>query len=83
MEKKLDKIEAKIDKIQEKMSNIDVTLAAQHESLKLHIKRTDLLERKMEPVEKHVAMVHGALKLLGFIALLAGIAESVRVIIHG
>lgn len=83
MEKKLDKIENKIDKIQDNISSINSTLAAQHESLKVHIKRTDLLEQQIEPIKKHVAMVHGGLKLLGLISVLAAIAESIKVIFHG
>lgn len=80
---KLDKLDIKIDKIQEKLSSIDVTLAAQHESLKIHIKRTDLLEKKLAPVETHVIAVHSLLKLVGFISIIVGIIEGVFKIKNG
>lgn len=77
MDDKLKRIEDKLDRVRDKISDIDVTLAAQHESLKLHIKRTDLLEKKLEPVEKHVIMVNGVLKFIGLVSIIAAIAESI------
>jgi len=68
--------EDKIDKIVESIGEINVTLAKQEVSLSEHIKRTNLLEQKLEPVEKHVAMVNGALKFIGTLALIAGIIEA-------
>lgn len=41
------RIEDKVDQIQISINRIDITLAAQHESLKQHMKRTDLLEKFM------------------------------------
>lgn len=80
---KLSKIESKLDKIQDNISAINSTLAAQHESLKIHIKRTDLLEKKLEPVERHVIMINGILKFIGVIAVLATIAEGIMSIKNG
>lgn len=80
---KLDKIEDKIDKVQEKIASIDSTLAAQHESLKIHIKRTNLLEQKITPIENHVAIVHALLKAIGFVAVLLSIIEGVLKIKNG
>lgn len=74
---RLERIEDKIDKLGDKLSSVDVTLAAQHESLKLHMKRSDMLEAQLEPVKRHVAMVSGALKALGGVAILAGIIEAI------
>jgi len=72
----INRLEVKVDKVLERVGNIDVTLAAQHESLKDHIRRTELLEGEIEPIKKHVAMVGGAMKALGVLALLAGIVEG-------
>lgn len=80
---KLDKIEAKIDKIQDRLSSIDITLAAQHESLKTHIKRTDLLEMKLEPAEKHVIAVNALLRVLGYSAIIVAIIEGILKIKNG
>jgi len=75
----VDKLDTKLDKISERLNSVDVTLAQQHESLKIHIRRTELLEEKLEPVEKHVAMMSGALKLVGILGLIAGIFEGISV----
>lgn len=71
--KKMSRIEDKIDKISDKIHSIDVTLAAQHESLKIHIKRTDLLEKKADKLEMVVSRTDGALKLVVAIAITVAI----------
>lgn len=67
---KLLRIENKIDKMSDRIGSIDVTLASQHESLKEHIRRTELLEKVVEPIQKHVIILNGAMKLLVLIATL-------------
>jgi len=79
-DKRLDRIEDKVDTIVDKIGSIDATLAAQHVSLKEHIRRTALLEAEIKPVKRHVDMVNGALKLLGLISLLLGIYEAFRML---
>lgn len=74
-DRRLERIEVKIDDVSDRIGSIDATLAAQHVSLELHIKRTNLLEEKLAPVERHVAMLNGALKLLGILAVLGGLLE--------
>lgn len=69
------RIEEKLDKVVEKIGNIDVTLAKQSVILDEHVRRSNLLEAKMLPLEKHVAVVNGALKFLGTMAILATIIE--------
>lgn len=75
-DERLSRIENKLDHVVEKISNIDVTLASQHASLCEHIRRTVILEEKMEPVQKHVAQIQGALKFIGLIAIFGGIIEA-------
>lgn len=65
----------KLDKIQEDVSEIKTHLAVYNEQLKVHIKRSDLLEKKIAPIEKHVVMVNGVIKFLGILAALAAIAD--------
>lgn len=72
-----DRIERKIDKIAEHIGNIDVTLAKQEVTLTEHIRRTSLLEKKMEPVEKHVNMVHGVLKAIAALGTVVGIVHAI------
>lgn len=74
-------LDTKLDKLDERLDSVDKTLVRQHEQLKYHIQRTNLLEAKFEPVEKHVNMVHGALKLIGATAAFAAILAFIRSLI--
>lgn len=74
-DKRLERIETKIDDIGDHLASIDVTLSGQHISLRDHIRRTAILEAQIKPIEKHVAMMNGALKFIGVLALIAGIIE--------
>lgn len=76
-DKRLARIEEKIDDTNDHLASIDITLSAQHVSLKDHIRRTAILEAEIKPIRKHVDMMNGALKLMGIIALLIGIIEGV------
>lgn len=80
MSDQLDRLETKIDKITDKLAEHSAAMAvhaALHEKntkdLAEHIHRTNLLEEKLVPVEKHVAAVNTILKVIWFIASLAGI----------
>lgn len=77
------RVEEKLDKVADDISQINITLAKQEVSLAEHIRRTNVLEQKLEPVEKHVAMVNGGLKIVGIVALLVGIIEGIVKIIGG
>jgi hypothetical protein len=77
------RLEDKVDKIVDKICSIDVTLVKQSIILEEHIKRTNLLEDKIEPIEKHVIMVNGVLKFLGIVAIFIGIIEGLIKIIVG
>jgi len=72
MKDQLDRLEEKLDKMIEKTASIDVTLAKQSVILDEHVKRSNLLEAKLAPVERHVAVVHGILKLIGVLTALVG-----------
>lgn len=72
-DKRLERIEVKIDDMADHLGSIDTTLAAQHVSLKEHIRRTKVLEDQIIPIKKHVDMVKGALALITLAATVAGI----------
>jgi len=79
----LTRIEKKLDRLDERLGSIDKTLVAQHVSLEEHIRRTEILESKVEPIEKHVAMINGALKLFGMLCMVGGlIAAILKLFIH-
>lgn len=77
MDDKLERIEGKLDKVVDHIGSIDVTLAAQHVSLKEHIRRTEILEQELAPIKTHVNMISGALKLIGLLAAIGAGAEGV------
>lgn len=83
-DEKLDRIELKIDKVSDHIAEINVTLAKQEEQLSYHIKRTNLLEEKLDPVENHVAMISGAFKLItllaALISIIVGVAKIAKLI---
>lgn len=74
---RLTRIEDKIDRLTDKVASIDTTLSSQHMVLEEHVRRTNLLEEQIKPIEKHVNMVTGALKLIGLIATFAAIGEGI------
>ncbi len=77
---RLSRIEAKVDSVVDRLGNIDKTLAAQHVSLKQHMRRSDALEAQVKPMQEHVMAVNGAVKALtwvgSIITLLATLAGT-------
>ena len=74
----LAKLDKKIDKLDSRLDHVDITLIKQEAQLAEHIRRTNILEQKLEPVEKHVTMVNGVLKFIGLLAVIAGIWQAVK-----
>lgn len=70
------RLEDKLDKVVDNINSINVTLGKQSVILEEHVKRTNLLEAKIEPIEKHVAMVHGVLKFIGLIGVFVAVIEG-------
>jgi len=75
IEKDLERLEEKLDKIDERLNSIDVTLAQQAVSLDTHIKRTDLLEDKVDRVDTYMKWQQGAWKLIGAAVVLASLVQ--------
>lgn len=74
---RFDKIEVKIDKLDDRLDKIDVTLAAQHESLKLHMKRSDMLEASIKPLETFMDRIKFVGAILGMLGgLIVGLGEA-------
>lgn len=76
------RIEDKVDRLGERLSSIDSTLAAQHVSLKAHMRRTELLEKALEPIKSHVSIIEALFKIFGaigfIVALTSGIMEVAK-----
>jgi len=89
IEDKFTRIDNKLDKMQDNLHSIDKTLVAQHENLKLHIKRTDLLEnhvqtleKQIKPISDHVLKVNFIFTLIGGISIGVGIIVGVTQIVE-
>ena len=68
-----------ITDIKVSIARIDVTLEKNTDSLIDHMRRSDLLEKKLEPVERHVMIVNGLFKLM---VVLIGLAGTITGIIY-
>lgn len=76
------RIEDKIDKVVDHMGTMNSTLSAQHVSLVEHIRRTELLEEKVKPLESAYLMGKGALKVAAAIVATAGVLEAIITVIN-
>ena len=77
-DRRLERIELKLDHAADHLNSIDITLTAQNVTLNEHIRRTNLLEKKLAPIEKHVAMLNGVFKFLGIIATIVAITAALH-----
>lgn len=80
--RKLEIIDSKVDKLDSRLDNVDKILVQQHESLKHHIYRTELAEKRLhhiedsiDPIKSHVDYVKGGIKLLSLLAMILGILK--------
>jgi cob(I)alamin adenosyltransferase len=76
-------MDERLERIEQQLIVIRETLAVNTHSLQEHMRRTDLLERRLDqqandlkPVREHVIRVDAILKALGALAALAGVAAS-------
>lgn len=81
-QRRIERIELKIDAISDKMAETNVILGKQHESLRLHMKRSDMLEEALKPIQRHVSMAEGALKFIGMLASAAVVFEALKAIFN-
>lgn len=78
------RIEDKLEKIEGHIGTQAVTLERLTVSVEEHVRRTNLLESKVEPLEKHVSMMNGALRLISVLGVVAAIAEAIVIMTgHG
>lgn len=71
------RIADKVQKINDDVGEIKVTLSAQHESLIYHIRRTDLLEEAIKPLQAQHSMISGVLKFLGLVFAACAAVEGI------
>lgn len=86
----LARIEAKIDRMSEHDGRVDVTLTKQAGQLEHHIKRTDLLEARVEqvagevlPVKDALARAKGIAWFVGLVVAVVGFGLTVKQLLGG
>ncbi len=87
IEIKLDAVIDKVEDIREKttdtrviIAKIETTLAAQHNQLADHIKRTDLLEEKVEKHQQIMTQIRGAVNFIKVVGFAAALLEALRML---
>ena len=75
------RIEDKIDSIKDGQERQNAILAAQHESLKDHMRRTELLEDAIKPLVKHDNHTMAYIKLAIFLASIGAGIEGFLVVL--
>lgn len=79
-----ERLEQKLDKVVEDISKINITLVAQHHSLKDHMRRSEANEKAIEiikeeliPVQKHVNGLNYILKAVGVVTVILGMVTAI------
>lgn len=72
-----EKIDKKLDNIDQRLDNIDTKLAVYNEQLKIHIKRTEMLERDVSPIKDHVNQLKGIAKFTTFTIATVGVLAAI------
>jgi len=70
-------IAERVNEVRKDVQDVKVTMARNTSSLEEHMRRTEILERQIEPLRSHVTMVNGILKFIGFLAVIGGIIDMV------
>lgn len=79
MDNRFDKLEQKLDKLDQHLDNVDKTLIVQEANLRDHMRRSDLLEKKMVPIENHVNRITWAVRgILWFCATAGSVLVTLK-----
>ena len=86
---KVDRLDDKLSGLQEDVNEIKVLDAEQNAQLAQHMKRSDLLEIRVEqvqseikPIQTHIDMVKGAFKLVAVSATVVGMVAALIKIVE-
>jgi hypothetical protein len=77
------RIERKLEELLKLRNKDSQTLAVNTKLLDEHIKRTNLLEAKIEHIEEHVYNVKGAAKLIVIVGIIIGAVTAIYNTIGG
>lgn len=79
VENKIEKIEDHLDSISKDVAEINITMAKNTALLDEHIRRTNLLEEAIKPIQEHVFHIRGFIKISLFIL---GTSAAILGILH-
>ncbi len=74
-DRRLEKIEKNLDETVDHLMSIDKTLSDQSNILAHHVRRTDLLEKQVEPMKEMMIEMKTVVKVFKFVGVLAAILE--------
>lgn len=74
---KLQILEQSVLETERRLASIDKTLAVNTQHLAEHMRRTEILEKELAPVTRHVNQMQGAGKFIFFASLIATILAAV------
>jgi len=80
----MDDVKMVIDKLEtmdKRLDSIDITLVKQAKDLEYHIKRTDILQEMVVPMQEHVSLVNTTMKVLMALGGLIGFIATIYVAI--
>jgi tetrahydromethanopterin S-methyltransferase subunit G len=87
LKERMDRIEDKVDGVRDYCTSIDKTLVRNTADIAEHIRRTHLLEERVEQVAKdtskvksHVNRVNGIIWFVGFVGTILGVLRGLSVI---
>ena len=83
---KFDKLDERLESFEKAQAEANIIAAKQEVNLEQHMKRTEMLESRMEPVERHINILNGALKAIGagavVLSLITGILKLLEYVRH-
>lgn len=83
---KFDKLDERLESFEKAQAEANIIAAKQEVNLEQHMKRTEMLESRMEPVERHINILNGALKAIGagavVVSLITGILKLLEYVRH-
>ena len=82
LDKRLERLEDKVDKTLDAVSAIHETMATNTQSLIDHMRRTELLEKAIVPVQRDMNKAKGAIKLVAIVCAVVVAITGVLALFH-
>src|SRR4051812_29381347 len=76
MDATLDKLDGKLDRVDQRLDKVEIQQAVMTTDLKYHIKRTNILEAELKPIQTKYQQVIGVVKFATSVIALVGAIET-------